>query len=151
MTVRADESELRELRSITRTQFRECPRVMTFDESCAFRRSRPLIPTDRDQLFRSIATSGRGCVRAPLDAFSDVSVGVPRQAWDWSLRSAPGSSVSALPAWILRIDGPSSAEQPELHTDLQNIRRYLIADEQREMLVRFLGYERKDVAEKISR
>ena len=78
---------------------------------CAFRRSRPLIPTDRDQLFRSIATSGRGCVRAPLDAFSDVSVGVPRQAWDWSLRSAPGSSVSALPAWILRIDGPSSARR----------------------------------------
>ncbi len=86
-------------------------RLLHRRQACAFRRSRPLIPTDRDQLFRSIATSGRGCVRAPLDAFSDVSVGVPRQAWDWSLRSAPGSSVSALPAWILRIDGPSSARR----------------------------------------
>jgi len=27
---------------------------------CAFRRSRPPIPTDRDHLFRSIATSGAG-------------------------------------------------------------------------------------------
>src|SRR6202043_1977952 len=31
------------------------------DGGCAFRRSRPPIPTDRDHLFRSIATMWRGC------------------------------------------------------------------------------------------
>jgi transcriptional regulator with XRE-family HTH domain len=44
---------------------------------------------DRDHPFRSIATTysdrsrpvWRGCVRAPLDAYADLSVGEPRQAW----------------------------------------------------------------------
>ena len=33
---------------------------------CAYRRSRPPIPTDRDQLFRSIATRTARVLRAPL-------------------------------------------------------------------------------------
>ena len=41
---------------------------------CAFRRSRPLIPTDRDQLFQSIATSAAWVLRAPLDDGGDVSL-----------------------------------------------------------------------------
>ena len=41
---------------------------------CAFRRSRPLIPTDRDQLFRSIATNAARVLRAPLDDGGDVSL-----------------------------------------------------------------------------
>ena len=47
---------------------------------CAFRRSRPLIPTDRDQLFRSIATSAARVLRAPLDDGGDVSLLFARQA-----------------------------------------------------------------------
>jgi len=35
--------------------------------SAQFRRSRPPIPTDRDQLFRSIATSAARVLTAPLD------------------------------------------------------------------------------------
>ena len=41
---------------------------------CAFRRSRPLIPTDRDHLFRSIATSLARVLMAPLDDGGDVSL-----------------------------------------------------------------------------
>ena len=40
----------------------------------AFRRSRPLIPTDRDHLFRSIATSAARVLTAPLDDGGDVSL-----------------------------------------------------------------------------
>ena len=42
--------------------------------ACAFRRSRPLIPTDRDHLFRSIATSLARVLIAPLDDDGDVSL-----------------------------------------------------------------------------
>jgi hypothetical protein len=49
-------------------------------QRCAFRRSRPLIPTDRDQLFRSIATSAARVLRAPLDDGGDVSLLFARQA-----------------------------------------------------------------------
>jgi hypothetical protein len=42
--------------------------------SCAFRRLRPLIPVDRDHLFRSIATSVARVLLAPLDVAVDVSV-----------------------------------------------------------------------------
>ena len=48
--------------------------------NCAFRRSRPLIPTDRDQLFRLIATSAARVLRAPLDDGGDVSLLFARQA-----------------------------------------------------------------------
>jgi hypothetical protein len=41
---------------------------------CAFRRSRPLIPTNRDQLFRSIATSAARVLRTPLNDGGDVSL-----------------------------------------------------------------------------
>src|SRR5208283_2296151 len=41
---------------------------------CAFRRSRPLIPTDHDHLFRSIATSVARMLIAPLDDGGDVSL-----------------------------------------------------------------------------
>jgi starch synthase len=41
---------------------------------CAFRRSRPPIPTDRDHLFRSIATSAALVLTAPSDDGGDVSV-----------------------------------------------------------------------------
>src|SRR5580700_8936781 len=41
---------------------------------CAFRRSRPPIPTDRDHLFRSIATSVARVLTAPLDDGGDVSL-----------------------------------------------------------------------------
>ena len=41
---------------------------------CAFRRSRPPIPTDRDHLFRSIATSVARVLTAPLDDSGDVSL-----------------------------------------------------------------------------
>ena len=49
-------------------------------DRCAFRRSRPVIPTDRDQLFRSIATSVARVLRAPLDDGGDVSLLFARQA-----------------------------------------------------------------------
>ena len=78
---------------------------------CAFRRSRPPIPTHRDHLFRLIATSVARMVRAPLDVFADVSVSGPRQAWGLLLRSATGGAGSVSPAWILRIDGPSRASR----------------------------------------
>src|SRR2546430_4889946 len=42
--------------------------------SCAYRRSRPPIPTDRDHLFRSIATSVARVLTAPLDDGGDVSL-----------------------------------------------------------------------------
>jgi hypothetical protein len=41
---------------------------------CAYRRSRPPIPTDRDHLFRSIATSVARVLTAPLDDGGDVSL-----------------------------------------------------------------------------
>jgi hypothetical protein len=44
------------------------------ETDCAFRRSRPLIPTDRDHLFRSIATSAARVLMAPLDDGGDVSL-----------------------------------------------------------------------------
>ena len=50
--------------------------------TCAFRRLRPPIPTDRDHLFRSIATSVARALAAPLDVDGDVSlpwVGQARQ------------------------------------------------------------------------
>ena len=53
-----------------------------FDISCAFRRLRPPIPTDRDHLFRSIATGVVRALVAPLDVDGDVSlpwVGQARQ------------------------------------------------------------------------
>src|SRR5580692_11552551 len=40
----------------------------------AYRRSRPPIPTDRDHLFRSIATSVARVLTAPLDDGGDVSL-----------------------------------------------------------------------------
>ena len=42
--------------------------------SAQFRRLRPPIPTDRDQLFRSIATSAARVLTAPLDDGCDVSL-----------------------------------------------------------------------------
>ena len=47
---------------------------------CAFRRSRPLVPTHRDHLFRTIATSMARGMRAPSGASADFSVLVWRQA-----------------------------------------------------------------------
>jgi hypothetical protein len=46
----------------------------TPDVRCAYRRSRPPIPTDRDHLFRSIATSVARVLTAPLDDGGDVSL-----------------------------------------------------------------------------
>jgi len=37
---------------------------------CAFRRSRPVVPTDRDHLIQSIATSGAGCGQVPSGALA---------------------------------------------------------------------------------
>src|SRR5208283_5877868 len=48
--------------------------VNLWPASCAFRRSRPLIPTDHDHLFRSIATSVARMLIAPLDDGGDVSL-----------------------------------------------------------------------------
>jgi hypothetical protein len=42
-------------------------------KGCACRRSRPPIPTDRDQLFRSIATRAARVLTAPLGDGCDVS------------------------------------------------------------------------------
>ena len=42
--------------------------------TCAFRRSRPLVPTHRDHLFRTIATSMARGMRAPSGASADFSV-----------------------------------------------------------------------------
>src|SRR3981081_1128133 len=47
---------------------------------CAYRRSRPPIPTDRDHLFRSIATSVARVLTAPLDDGGDVSLLTAGQA-----------------------------------------------------------------------
>jgi hypothetical protein len=38
--------------------------------ACAFRRSRPVVPTDRDHLIQSIATSGAGCGQVPSGALA---------------------------------------------------------------------------------
>ena len=69
---------------------------------CAFRRSRPLIPTDRDQLFRLIATRAARVLRAPLDDGGDVSllcVGqAPREAVPVVNRRDPRATRSALTA-----------------------------------------------------
>jgi len=70
--------------------------------TCAFRRSRPLIPTDRDQLFRLIATRAARVLRAPLDDGGDVSllcVGqAPREAVPVVNRRDPRATRSALTA-----------------------------------------------------
>ena len=42
-------------------------------DGCAYRRSRPPVPTDRDQLFRSIATRAARVLTAPLGDGCDVS------------------------------------------------------------------------------
>ena len=55
--------------------------AFTFMERCAFRRLRPVIPTDHDHLFRSIATSLARMLAAPLDdEVMSVSVVVVK-AW----------------------------------------------------------------------
>jgi hypothetical protein len=79
--------------------------------SCAYRRSRPPIPTDRDHLFRSIATSVARVLTAPLDDSGDVSllkVGqARREAVPVVNRRDPGATRSALTAGAAaRAGGP---------------------------------------------
>src|SRR5208283_4226687 len=56
------------------TKRRQIARDVMVELDCAFRRSRPLIPTDHDHLFRSIATSVARMLIAPLDDGGDVSL-----------------------------------------------------------------------------
>ena len=69
---------------------------------CAFRRSRPLIPVDRDHLFRSIATSVARVLLAPLDVAVDVSLPRAGQARQKAVpvvnRRDPRATRSALTA-----------------------------------------------------
>ena len=79
--------------------------------ACAFRRLRPLIPVDRDHLFRSIATSVARVLVAPLDVAVDVSlprVGQARQeAVPVVNRRDPRATRSALTAdAAARVGGP---------------------------------------------
>lgn len=86
------------------------PRLTWYD-TCAFRRLRPLIPVDRDHLFRSIATSVTRVLVAPLDVAVDVSlprVGQARQeAVPVVNRRDPRAPRSALTAdAAARVGGP---------------------------------------------
>ena len=69
---------------------------------CAFRRLRPLIPVDRDHLFRSIATSVTRVHKAPLDVVVDGSLRRVGQVWQDSVpvvnRRDPRVARSALTA-----------------------------------------------------
>ena len=83
----------------------------TVGHRCAFRRLRPLIPVDRDHLFRSIATSVTRVLVAPLDVAVDVSlprVGQARQeAVPVVNRRDPRAPRSALTAdAAARVGGP---------------------------------------------
>jgi hypothetical protein len=68
------ETGLFEIQAAHLSGFRQARQTPPASRECAFRRSRPLIPTDRDQLFRSIATSATRVLRAPLDDGGDVSL-----------------------------------------------------------------------------
>jgi len=86
-------------------------RKLILAPDCAFRRLRPLIPVDRDHLFRSIATSVARVLVAPLDVAVDVSlprVGQARQeAVPVVNRRDPRATRSALTAdAAARVGGP---------------------------------------------
>ncbi|MGE5771900.1 MAG: helix-turn-helix domain-containing protein [Hyphomicrobiales bacterium] len=78
---------------------------------CAFRRLRPLIPVDRDHLFRLIATSVARVLLAPLDGAVDVSLARAGQARQEAVpvvnRRDPRATRSALTAdGAARVGGP---------------------------------------------
>src|SRR5271166_6111228 len=86
-------------------------RVLDVSAMCAYRRTRPPIPTDRDPAFRSIATSAARVLTAPLDEGGDVSLpGVGqarREAVPVVNRRDPRATRSALTAGTaLRAGGP---------------------------------------------
>src|SRR5271169_4041774 len=86
-------------------------RYVSSRTSCAYRRTRPPIPTDRDPAFRSIATSAARVLTAPLDEGGAVSlpgVGQARRAAVPAVnRRDPRATGSALTAGTaLRAGGP---------------------------------------------
>ena len=70
--------DISELTSLHTAQSSESAAIVRLSRqlrlTCAFRRFRPPIPTDRDQLFRLIATSAARVLTAPLDDGCDVSL-----------------------------------------------------------------------------
>ena len=97
--------------SLLQKEHEQAPKLAGIPIGCAFRRLRPLIPVDRDHLFRSIATSVARVLVAPLDVVVDVSlprVGQARQeAVPVVNRKDPRATRSALTAEAAaRVGGP---------------------------------------------